>query len=324
MRSPESKRPAELPRHPVRVVAQRTGLSSHVLRAWERRYGVVTPVRSEGGQRLYSDADIERLAFLRALTDSGYSIGQLAELSSGELRRLHREEPGPRAGQAPAQAGPDGAAADALRATALRAIEEFDAAALRRELESGAVSLGVPRFLEQVLAPLLIDIGLRWRAGRMTIAHEHLATAVVRQVLGWIRETAETRGAGPTLVVATPPRQRHEGGGLLVAAAAAAEGWRVTYLGADLPVVEIAEAARRTGARAVALSLLHPDDDPALGGELRALREALPPGVAVLAGGSAAPAYAAEIDAVGGEIVPDLPAVRKALRSLAAAAPARG
>jgi methylmalonyl-CoA mutase cobalamin-binding subunit len=101
------------------------------------------------------------------------------------------------------------------------------------------------------------------------------------------------------------------------------EGWRVTYLGADLPVLEIAEAARRTGARAVALSLLYPNHDAALGGELRALREALPPGVAVLAGGSAAPDYAAEIAAVGGDIVPDLPAARQALRSLAAAAPVR-
>jgi DNA-binding transcriptional MerR regulator/methylmalonyl-CoA mutase cobalamin-binding subunit len=317
MRKPESNHPPDLPRHPVRVVAQRTGLSSHVLRAWERRYRVVTPIRSDGGQRLYSDADIERLAFLKELTGSGYSIGQLAQLPNDELRRLHREEPPLSA--VPALRAPDGIAAETVRSAAIRAIEAFDAGALRQAFESGAVGLGVSRFLDEALAPVLTEIGLRWRDGRMSIAHEHLATAVVRQVLGWIRETAETRGAGPTLVVATPPRQMHEGGALLVAAAAAAEGWRVTYLGADLPAPEIADAVRRTGARVVALSLLHPSDDPALAGHLRVLREGLPPGVALLAGGSAAPAYAAGITAAGGEVVPDLAAVRQALRSLGTA-----
>lgn len=283
---------------------------------------MVTPVRSEGGQRLYSDADIERLALLRVLTESGYSIGQLAQLSGDELRRLRLEQPAPPAAAVPALSAPESLAADAVRGAALRAIEGFDAAALQQGLESGAVALGVPRFLDEVLAPVLTDIGLRWRDGGMSIAHEHLATAVVRQVLGWVRETAEPRGAAPTLVVATPPKQLHEGGALLVAAAAAAEGWRVAYLGPDLPALEIAEAVRRTGARAVALSLLHPSDDAALASHLRALREALPPGVALLAGGSAAPAYAAAIAAAGGQIVPDLSEVRQALRSLAAA-PAR-
>ena len=313
MASGERKGGSQRRHHPVRVVSQRTGLSAHVLRAWERRHKVVTPVRTAGGQRLYSDADIERLAFLKALTDSGYSIGQLAGLPAEELRRLYRDEPRRTAAQVPARD-----AADVARQAALRAIDDFDAATLGHELESAAVALGVPEFLDHVLTPVLAEIGERWQKGQLSVAHEHLATAQVRQVLGWVRQAAETTGPAPVLVVATPAGQLHEGGALIVAAAAAAEGWRVQYLGANLPALEIAEAARRTGARAVGLSLLHPSNDPALPRQLRALREALPRGVALLMGGAAAPAYAAAIKAAGGELVGDLPAAREGLRALVA------
>jgi methylmalonyl-CoA mutase cobalamin-binding subunit len=154
----------------------------------------------------------------------------------------------------------------------------------------------------------------------MGIAQEHLATAVVREVLGWIRESAETGGGAPNLVVATLPNQMHEGGALLVAASAAAAGWRVTYLGANLPGLEIAAAAVRTGARAVALSLIHPDDDPGVGSHLEALRRSLPAGVTLLVGGSAAAAYRAEVESAQGQVVTELTELRGALRRLASQA----
>lgn len=314
---PAAREPAspELPRHPVRVVASRTGLSTHVLRAWERRYGAVTPTRTEGGQRLYSDADLERLTLLQALTAGGDPISQLARLPIPELRRLAE------AGHAAAVTSTDRRSAEESRASALRAIEALDAAGLRRGLECGAVSLGVPRLLDEVVSPMLVEIGERWRGGRMTIAQEHLATAVVHQVLGWVREMAEAGAAAPVLVAATPPGQIHEGGALLAAATAAAEGWRVTYLGADLPVDEIAEAARRTAARAVALSIVHPTDDPAVGDHIRALRQALPTGVALLVGGTAATAYAHETAAAEAQLLTDLASLRAALRGLRGGAP---
>ena len=93
----------DTPRHPVRLVASRTGLSPHVLRAWERRYGVVAPHRSAGGQRLYSDHDVERLRQLRQLTGRGHSISRIASLSLADLQRLEQLAP-----PAPAMP-PDGA-----------------------------------------------------------------------------------------------------------------------------------------------------------------------------------------------------------------------
>lgn len=307
---------AELPRHPMRVVASRTGLSTHVLRAWERRYGAVSPTRTDGGQRLYSDSDLERLILLQSLTAGGAPISQLARLPSPQLRRLAEA----RRKAVVTQLRELGA--EEQRVVALGAIDTLDSAGLRRALERGAVSLGVPRLLDEVVSPLLIEIGERWRVGRMNIAQEHLATAVVRQVLGWVRETAESGGTGPVLVAATPPGQIHEGGALLAAATAAGEGWRVTYLGADLPVIDVAEAVRRTAARVVALSIVHPTDDPSIGPQLLALRRALPAGVALLVGGRAARAYGNEVAAAGGRLIADLAGLRGALRSIASRAEA--
>lgn len=297
-------------RHPVRVVVQRTNLSSHVLRAWERRYGVIAPSRTEGGQRLYSDNDIERLSLLQALTAAGGAISQLARLPIDELRRLAHAQP---------LAAPPGMPADPAarwRGSAMVAIQALDAGALRSELGRAALALGLPTFLDELVAPLLREVGVRWREGRLGIAHEHLVTVVVREVLGWVRDSADTLAAAPQLVVATPANQMHEGGALLVAATAAAEGWKVTCLGANLPGEDIAAAAVRTGARAVALSIIHPDNDAELGAQLASIRRALP-GTTLLIGGAAAPAYRAAVDAVGGQVMTELADLRAALGRLA-------
>lgn len=308
MASPTTRVHQAHPRHPVRVVAARTGLSPHVLRAWERRYAVIAPDRSGTGRRLYSDADIERLILLKLLTAAGESISQLAQLSDRELARMARVH-GPMPSVSLAEAEP-------WRARALSAIHSIDAPMLRSELSRATLALGVPRFLAEVAAPVLVEVGERWHAGKLGIAEEHLATAVTREVLGWIRDSSEAAPGSPVLVIATPAGQVHEGGALLAAASAAAAGWRVTYLGANLPGREIALAAERTGARGVALSLIHPARDPAMGAELRAIRRGLPAGVQLLAGGSAAAGYRKEVEGAGGRVIEGLAGFEEQLRLL--------
>ena len=145
------------PRYPVRLVAVRTGLTPHVLRAWERRYGVVSPVRTDGGQRLYSDLDIERLRLLRRLTDRGHAIGRIASLPIAELARLDEEIGEAEEGAASSDA--EGSRADEAEQTRAGA----PASPLRRRcgppagstplelqavLEQAAVTLGVPVFID--------------------------------------------------------------------------------------------------------------------------------------------------------------------------------
>jgi methylmalonyl-CoA mutase cobalamin-binding subunit len=112
-------------------------------------------------------------------------------------------------------------------------------------------------------------------------------------------ESGAIAATAPSLVVATLPGQTHELGAMLVATAASSHGWRVLYLGTNLPADDIALGANYTGASAVALSFVYPSDDPAVAGALRQLRSSLPAGTAIIAGGSAAPNYAAALTAVG-------------------------
>jgi methanogenic corrinoid protein MtbC1 len=198
----------------------------------------------------------------------------------------------------------------------LKAVEALDAAAVEELLTQAAVVLSQPMLIEQVIVPLMHRIGDRWHEGTLRVAHEHLASAVVRTALGNL-----TRGFGPspsepTLVVATPAGQLHELGALTVASTAASNGWHVTYLGASLPAEDIAAAAQQSYVRAVALSLVYPPDDPFLRSELIKLWRGLPEGIVVLVGGQVYEAYGDVLEKIGAVVLKDLTELRKHLEIL--------
>ncbi len=303
-------------RHPIRVVARRTGLSRDVLRAWELRYTAVEPARSPGGQRLYSDADIERLRLLQKALEGGRRIGQVAELETEELIRLVREDERARApGIVTADGAGRSAAPRIFLAECLEALAEMDEARLTAALGRAVAALHDAELIDHVVTPLMIEIGELWWKERLTPGHERMATAVVRRTLDELRHAMQ-RSHGPTIVVATPARQQHEIGAMLVAAAAASEGWRVLYLGANLPAASIALAVRTAGASAAALSVIFPPDDPKLPDELRELRHALPKGTPLIVGGGAAGAYREVLSEIDALLLPDITALRATLASL--------
>lgn len=299
-------------RHPIRVVARRTGLTRDVLRAWEHRYKAVEPLRTPGGQRLYSDDDIDRLRLLRQAIEAGRRIGQLAELTSDELARLVQEDERASLNLVDAETSPRRGAPEHFLAQSLAACREMDAFELDAVLSRAAVSLEAMDLIDHVITPLMIEIGNLWHDGRLLPGHERIVTGVVRRTLENVRRSLQS-ASGPALVVATPSGQHHEIGALLAATAAAAEGWRVTFLGTDIPANSIAVAAGKTDALAVALSLTYPPDDPALPGELRTLRAALPDEIMLIVGGRSAVGYRAVLDEVGALSLPDTPALRSAL-----------
>jgi DNA-binding transcriptional MerR regulator/methylmalonyl-CoA mutase cobalamin-binding subunit len=270
--------------HPIQVVVRRTGLTADVLRAWERRYRVVEPGRSPTGRRLYSDEDIERLRLLRRATLSGRSIGQVSELPTAELVRLIRDDEAEEA-RAPEPAPQRSDLAQQLRLEALEAVEELDGTKLRRLLQRAATALGAERALEEVAAPVLTEVGDRWQAGDMSIAHEHLVSAVIRQVVGALLQSASDDPDRPLALFATPAGERHEFGALMAAVIAATRGWRILYLGADIPAADIARAALRHRPRLVAVSVVSRDLGRQLAGELSELREALPSEATLVVGG---------------------------------------
>lgn len=302
-----------LKRHPIRVVARRTGLTRDVLRAWEHRYAAIRPLRTSGGQRQYSDADIERLRLLRQAIEAGRRIGQLAELTSEELARLVREDEQAKRNAIDTHGSwPQSSVPGRLLAQCLAAVDDVDALALDTLLSRAAVALQVTELIDHIITPLMVQIGDLWWDNKLLPGQERMVTGVVRRTLDEARRSIQNAN-GPGLVAATPAGQRHEIGAMLVAAVAAAEGWRVTYLGADLPASSIAMAAVKTGALAVALSITYPADDPVLPGELRSLRATLPAAIAVIVGGRSADGYSAVLEEVGALLLPDAPALRSAL-----------
>lgn len=289
------------------MVARRTGLSVHVIRVWEQRYGAVAPERSATKRRLYSASEVERLTLLRQLTAAGHTISTVANLTVDKLRELAAKD---------APKAPDWAPADDTTETVracIAAVRRLDAVALQAEFHRASVSHGVLGSLQHVVAPIATRLGELWRAGGITVAQEHCATAAIRQFLDQVGRPFAGSENSPVLVVATPAGQLHELGALLASATATQLGWRVIYLGASLPATEIAGAALQQSARAVALSLVYPEDDPNVLRELRLLRQLLSPTVALIAGGRAAPAYRGALDEIAAVTVGDLGELGNAL-----------
>ena len=290
--------------HAIKAVARRTGLTAHVIRIWEKRYGAVQPERTATNRRLYSEAQIERLNLLRAITQAGHSIGHVAKLATDKLRKLAAENESANgrsehhATESPAKANFLDQCVAAVKALDVRGLEEI--------LKRAEMELGIQGSLQRVIAPLAQSLGDLWRAGTITAAHEHFATAVLRIFLGNATKRYVSNETDPIILVATPAGQIQELGALLAAATAANLGWRVTYLGANLPAAEIAGVARQNGARAVALSLVYPEDDPRLQSELKQLRELLPSEVKLIVGGRAMPAYRKALEKIGATQAKDL------------------
>jgi MerR family transcriptional regulator, light-induced transcriptional regulator len=301
------------PVHPIGVVAARTGLTPDVLRVWERRHQAVEPFRSDNGQRLYSEADVERLRLLSRATSKGRSIGQLVQLTDEQLRELVRGDES--ASLKPRHFAPTPPDAAAYVELALEKAIRLDAAGFESLLRRLAALWGTPTFLDSLAAPLFRRIGEEWHDRRLTPAQEHMATAVMRTVLSSLSTDLAPPTAAPTLVVATPAGERHEIGALLVASAASSEGWRVIYLGPDLPASEIAGAALDTHASAVALSVVLPPNEEEVVREVLFLRGALPEHVALLAGGGACAALGPRLSEAGARVITSLPALREWLRA---------
>lgn len=311
--------------HPIGVVVRRTGLKPDLIRAWERRYGAIEPVRTDTNRRRYTDADVARLGLLRDAVAGGRSIGQIADLPDAELEELiaadlEAARRSPAAAAAAAPGDPRADSAEELVTAALEAVGRLDGRALEATLERAALVLGQPRLAEEVIVPMMRRIGELWKEGTLRPAHEHLTSAAVRTFVGGLHRRSPAAPEAPALVVTTPAGQRHELGALLAASAAATEGWRVAYLGADLPAEDIAAAARIRGARGVALSITFPPDDPFLAGELERLRRLVGDGVELIAGGRSAAAYGPALDGAGFTVLERVSELRERLEALRAAA----
>jgi DNA-binding transcriptional MerR regulator/methylmalonyl-CoA mutase cobalamin-binding subunit len=253
------------------LVSRLTGLSPHVLRAWERRYGAVSPVRTPGGTRRYREADLSRLRLLQAAVAAGHPIGDVARLDEAALAQrvaVHAGDARPALGEI------------------LAAFDRLDMGEAERLLGVQLAALGARRFAHDVVMPLLTEVGSRWEKKELCMASEHLASAVVRSLLGVLLRRRGSGAPTPALLFTTLTGDRHELAVLVAAVTAADLGANAVYLGPDLPPSEVALAVEKTDAAAVIAGISRFNGVKTRAESLRELRRALPRRVAVWVGGS--------------------------------------
>ncbi len=267
----------------IGALSKRAGVSAHVLRAWETRYGLFEPARSTGGFRLYSETDLRRVRRMQAYLAEG--------LSAAEAARAVLAEPEP----APAPA------ADPGSTTTLRhALDDLDERAAHLVLDQLFGTLTVETVIRDVLIPYLHDLGERWARGEVTVGQEHFASNLVRSRLAGMA-TGWGTGRGPRALLACPPGESHDIALLAFGLVLRRSGWRVTFLGADSPVADIEQTAAVLRPDLVMLS----SSDPARFESIRTDLARLSRGSSVaLAGPGASAEFAAT---VGAEYMADDP-----------------
>jgi DNA-binding transcriptional MerR regulator/methylmalonyl-CoA mutase cobalamin-binding subunit len=298
-------------KHSIKAVSIRAGLSPHVIRIWEKRYGAVQPERSSTNRRQYSEEDVERLVLLRRATEEGHKIGQIAKLTNDELLNLLSPSsmglrPLSQDSVTSGESGDGTMHGTAILDELMEAVIRYDNNAFHDGLSRASVAMSRMRLLEDIVIPLIRRVDEMWTRGSLRMAHEHMVSSILRSFLTGLDATSHLPPGAPSLVITTPSGQVHEMGALISASAAVLAGWRVIYLGADLPADEICAAVENNQAAAVALSLVYPTDDHQLGEELRTLRKLLPDDVAIIVGGRALPAYLDVLDQIGAKIMTDM------------------
>jgi DNA-binding transcriptional MerR regulator/methylmalonyl-CoA mutase cobalamin-binding subunit len=256
-------------------LSRRLGVSDHVLRAWERRYGLLKPVRSAGGFRLYSEEDESQVRRMQAHLARGLSAAEAARAVLGADQAGAGSAAG---GPEPGAVGRHEGLADAARALA-RALDEFDEPAAQAVLDRLLADFTVETVLRDVLMPYLQELGVRWEQGSVAIAQEHFASNLLRGRLaslarGW------GHGHGPRAVLACPPGERHDLALLVFGIALNRNGWRIGYLGADTPLEDLINTAVDTSADLVVLAAATPERFAGLTEDLARLAGIVPLAVA--------------------------------------------
>jgi DNA-binding transcriptional MerR regulator len=236
---------------PLRIgeFARRVGVTPELLRAWERRYGLLQPVRSSGGFRLYTDEDAERVARMHHALDQGLSAAEAARAA------LDRGQPSERLLQ------------DAA-ARLLAAIKRYDETAVHAVLDETLAAFGLEAVLREVILPTLTQVGLGWEQGTYEISQEHFASNLIRaRLLSLAR--LWSRGGGPLALLACAPGEAHDISLLAFGLLLRSHGWRILFLGADTPTPTLTQTAKTTRP---ALTVLTSFDPALLEAEAPALR----------------------------------------------------
>jgi DNA-binding transcriptional MerR regulator len=271
--------------------ARRVGVSPELLRAWERRYGLFEPIRTEGGFRLYTHDDAERVERMKRALDNGFSAAEAAR------RALVRDRPPERA-------------LDDARARLVAATRAYDEGGVHALLDEALAAFALETVLQELILPALREIGSEWEQGTLDVGQEHFASNLVRERLLALARLWG-RGGGPLAILACAPGERHDIGLISFGLALRSQGWRILFLGADTPVATLRHAVEKADPRLVVVASMDDALLEAAAADLRRLARATP---LVLSGTGASEELCARLrlDRLDGDLVAAAAAVAQA------------
>lgn len=284
------------PTYRIRAAAALSGVKEELIRAWERRYGVLSPRRTPGGYRVYTQEDIHVLRSLKKLTEDGVSIAEAARL----LPQLKAEAQAP---MAPLPSSGEALSTiDAWRVRILDAARDHDQLRVEGVLDEAFAMLPPLRILDGLVVPVMQALGEAWEQGAITIAQEHLVSQVIRMRLGSI-VLSTPQGARRHVVAACFPDEEHEAGLLSACVRFRYSGWRVTTLGARVPAAELASICKALRPDCVALSCVTDPGRTPFQRQLGALVKSAGKGPIVVVGGRAAELHGSVVAELGARLV---------------------
>jgi len=237
----------------IKAITLLTGLPAETLRAWERRYASITPVRSDNGRRLYSQQDMEKLTLLAQLTRNGHTISKIAGLDCEALRALQQR----------AQSSHKDASHPLLDQI-IEALMDYRIDRCEQLLKRALVASEPLEYARDILLPALKKVGELWHEEKLSIAQEHMFTCCVnRIVLSMANNLQHASTNNPAMLFATPSGEPHECGILLSCLLAAVQQYRCFFLGSSLPGKDIVEASRHLQADIIVIGLVKTPPEPA-------------------------------------------------------------
>jgi DNA-binding transcriptional MerR regulator len=315
---------ADLSKYRIHTVAQMTGLSPALIRAWESRYSLVVPVRTPAGYRLYSDEDVAILNGAQRLLRLGMAPMQVAKLTPEEIRGErpedknsdHNKDRDKDASLRPFlirdHAEPTPAELPALSssyseriARLVDAFATFDKRRAEELLSPPLAMLPLATACEKLLVPLLREVGERWHRGELSIAAEHFGSSFIRKKLNTLLDTLRNATGDKRVCCACPPGELHELGLLMFTLNAAAQGWEPIYLGPDLPIADLASAVARMQPELVGLSFVQRREPAELTALLNQIIEGVAGRSAVLVGGLGLAGLSEVVLASGALLMPE-------------------
>lgn len=252
----------------IKQAAARTGLSIPTIRAWERRYGVVSPSRTPAGYRLYDEEAIERLAAMRSLVEqAGWRPSQAAEriaIPGLDLSSLAGRQAAPAGRQSGDMAGASAGASEPPVVAFVVAAQRLDIDLMERILDDAFAAQRFELAMETVVFPALRAVGLAWAEGDVDVAAEHAATETIRRRLTRFFDAARAPMTQTRLLVGMPPAGQHELGVFAFAVACRRGGLAIAYLGANVPLQSWMRTVRETAVQAIVLGAVTTEDATAV------------------------------------------------------------